>query len=112
MGFICRKSSNYTEIDAIYVFNTLSLVNEPVLFSLHRQSLDSDPGLLYEPLFFVLESTELWVSQFHILKSCKIEAEDGQIHFLSLLGPWHAARLICPFIFHMDFGGFIILFMC
>lgn len=48
MDFICSKSSHYAQVDAIYIFNTLSLANEPVLFSLHGQSLDSDPGLLYE----------------------------------------------------------------
>lgn len=88
MDFICSKSSHYTEVHAIYIFNTLSLANEPVLFSLHRQSLDSDPGLLYEhALVFMLESTELCMSQFNILKSCKIESEDGQMHFFSFLEP-------------------------
>lgn len=57
------------------------------------------------------ELRALW-SQFNILKSCKTEAENSHIHFWSLLEPCHTARLISPFIFHVDFGGFIIQFMC
>jgi len=64
------------------------------------------------PLFSMPESTELCVSQqFSILKSCKIEAEDSQIHFFSLLESWQMARFLSHFNFWMDFGGFIIQFI-
>lgn len=58
-----------------------------LLFSQHRQSLDSDLCLLYEHalIFHAREHRALCVTTICILKSNKIEAEDSQIHFFSLL---------------------------
>lgn len=84
-----------------------------LFFLPRRRPLDSDPcWLLSMPLFSMPESTELGVSQqFNVLKSYKIEAEDSQMHFFSLLESADC-QLVSHLIFHMDFGGFIIQFIC
>lgn len=61
------------------------------------------------PLFSMPESKELCVSQqFYILKSYKVEAKESQILFFFLLDSQQASSLLCPSIFQIDFGEFII----